>query len=175
MSRHVMLRVIVTGAALLVAGCGNSDSSNSATSSTEPKASFADYANLTADGPTLLKLSTDKKALALGKTVFLTTCASCHGPKGQGMTNAPNMTDDHYLWVKKIADIPQIVRTGRNNGAMAPWEGKLTPTQILLVSAYMASLRGTNETGNPAWGPAIPAWADTVNDTSPPATERAPQ
>ncbi|MFT3787433.1 MAG: cbb3-type cytochrome c oxidase N-terminal domain-containing protein [Tepidisphaeraceae bacterium] len=51
--------------------------------------SYGDYAKLSPDATTLVTLMQDKKALALGKSVFLTNCASCHGPKGQGLTSAP--------------------------------------------------------------------------------------
>jgi cytochrome c oxidase cbb3-type subunit III len=104
------------------------------------------------DRATLLKLSTDDKFVRLGGAIFQTNCASCHGANAQGVTSAPNLTDEAYIHVTKIEDIADVILNGRNLGAMPAWSTKLTPPQVLSVSAYIASLRGTNVAGNPPTG-----------------------
>ncbi|MFT3787434.1 MAG: hypothetical protein QM770_14915 [Tepidisphaeraceae bacterium] len=61
--------------------------------------------------------------------------------------------------MKTIADIPDVIAKGRNNGAMPTWETRLKPAQILVTAAYVATLRGGNEQGNPPQGKVIPAWS----------------
>lgn len=119
---------------------------------------FAVYAAMTPDKPTLLSLQSDEKAMALGRSIFAQNCTSCHGEAGQGITTAPNLTDEHYKWVKSIADINTVVVEGRANNAMPAWGTKMKPEQILIVSAYVASLRGKNAAGNGPYGDVIPAW-----------------
>lgn len=101
---------------------------------------------LKADAPTLMKLSKDSDSLAAGNAVFMTNCVTCHARDGSGLTG-PNLTDDNYINVTKLIDIPDVVTKGRNNGAMPTWGNRLSPNQIVQVSAYVASLRGQNKHG----------------------------
>jgi cytochrome c oxidase cbb3-type subunit 3 len=39
---------------------------------------------------------TDAGSLDEGKQLYVTNCASCHGPEGQGGIG-PNMADDYYI------------------------------------------------------------------------------
>jgi cytochrome c oxidase cbb3-type subunit 3 len=127
---------------------------------------FAELGELEADEATLLGFVQDPeqtKWLEVGRAVFLTNCASCHGRDGAGVS-APNMTDDHYKNVKVVTDIPAIVRNGANNGAMPAWGNRLLENEVVLVSAYVASLRGqglprgwSQELGAP-YGEAIAPW-----------------
>jgi cytochrome c oxidase cbb3-type subunit III len=153
---------IVFGAMYWFVATLSSDMSNEAEFKSHELAdmqkNYAVYAAMTADAPTLLKLQTDEKAMALGRAVFLQQCASCHGIEGQGITTAPNLTDDHYKWVKHVDDIPKVVTEGRANNAMPAWGTKMKPEQILVVSAYVASLRGKKAAGNGPYGDVIPAW-----------------
>jgi cytochrome c oxidase cbb3-type subunit 3 len=48
---------------------------------------------------------------------------------------------------------------------MPAWKTKLHPTELVLVSAYVASLRGRNEAGRQAEGSEIAAWP-TVAEVS---------
>lgn len=118
------------------------------------------FTPMVADAPTLMKLRTDDQAQALGKDVFMRNCASCHGVDGQGITTAPNLTDEHYKWVKTIADIDKVITEGRANNAMPAWGTRMRPEEILVVSAYVAQLRGKNASGNGPYGDVIPAWSE---------------
>ncbi len=85
-----------------------------------------------------------------GKRVFATNCASCHGASGQGSLTAPNLTDDHYINVRTIEDIYDVVANGRKNGAMPAWKNRLSGNDVILVTSYVASLKGTNVAGGKA-------------------------
>ena len=113
---------------------------------------------LAGDATTILRLSHDEESLKFGQNVFLSNCIACHGKDGNG-TTGPNLTDDAYVHVAKIEDIFDVVKKGRNNGAMPAWSNRLNPKEIVTVSSYVASLRGKNKPGRPAEGKPIPQWS----------------
>ena len=115
---------------------------------------------LTGDAPTLVRLSHDDQSLKFGQNVFVSNCIACHGKDGNGSTG-PNLTDDNYVHVARIEDIYDVVRKGRNNGAMPAWSNRLNPKEIVTVSSYVASLRGLNKPGRPPEGKPIPQWSAT--------------
>ena len=104
--------------------------------------------------------------MAVGKAVFIQHCAQCHQKDGSGI-NGVNLTDDHYKNVKKISDIPGIVRAGAANGSMPAWGTKLHPNDIVLVSAYVADMRGKNVPGRAAEGEVIPPWPEYTPPAAP--------
>lgn len=124
------------------------------------KLQYGQLGDVKADEATLLKLGADEKWNAVGASIFASNCVSCHGANGSGMS-APNLTDNAYIHVKRIEDIADVVATGRKNGAMPAWGNRLMPVEQVLVSAYVASLRGKNlpSVGNrPAEGEVIAPW-----------------
>ncbi|WP_250419066.1 MULTISPECIES: c-type cytochrome [Pontibacter] len=86
---------------------------------------------------------TDATALESGKKLFSTNCAACHGPEGQG-TVGPNLTDEYWLHGGDVNEIFKTVKYGVPAKGMVPWQGKLTKDQILEVSSYILSLKGSN-------------------------------
>ena len=99
-----------------------------------------------ADDPnavTNYEVLTDAAALESGKSVYMTNCAACHGPEGQG-TVGPNLTDEYWLHGGDVNDIFKTVKFGVPAKGMVPWQGKLTKDQMLEVSSYILSLQGTN-------------------------------
>ncbi len=125
---------------------------------------FSEIGTLTPDEPTVLKFMGDEKWLTVGRTVFVAQCQICHGAGGVG-NNGPAFTDDYFKNVKTVGDIPKVVSEGANNGAMPAWGKRLHPNELVLVSAYVASLRaehkpGVRVTGDveiPPWPPIPPA------------------
>lgn len=123
----------------------------------------ASRVQLDQSGAGLLALMADPEHLAGGKKIWDVYCMACHLPDGGGIVG-PNMTDDHYVWVRKIEDIPGIVRDGKVEKGMTPWKGILSENQIAEVSAYVASLRGTKPaTPKEPQGEVIPPWTTTGN------------
>lgn len=121
---------------------------------------FGTIGELQPDAATIFQYSQDPEWVAFGRTVFQTNCTSCHGTSAGGTTSAPNLTDDAYINVKSLEDIAAVVLNGANNQAMPAWENRLHPNEVVLVSAYVASLRGTNVAGGaPPQGEVPPAWA----------------
>ncbi len=115
---------------------------------------------LKADAATVLQLSKDADTMKVGQAIFAANCVACHNRDGSGLIG-PNLTDDYYLNVKTVADIPDVVTKGRNNGAMPTWANRLNPNEIVQVSAYVASLRGQNKPSvRPHEGQIIPPWSE---------------
>lgn len=119
---------------------------------------FSEIGTLTPDRATILKYMNDPKWKTVGEIVFKTNCVSCHGDKGEGKVG-PNLCDENWKNVKNIEDIATVVGAGANNQAMPAWKNRLHPNELVLVSSYVASLRGSNPAGaKAAEGTVIPPW-----------------
>lgn len=132
---------------------------------------FADIGELTGDEATLVKYKDDKLGVSLGKSVYLTNCVTCHRNDGTGNVG-PNLTDQHYKNVKKIEDIYTVLVNGAGGGAMPAWKNRLSQNEIVMVAAYVASMRGTPAPANAKApeGNIIPPWP-TLEEVAPAATE----
>jgi cytochrome c oxidase cbb3-type subunit III len=127
--------------------------------SADLKQRFSTIGDLKPDEQTLLKYMSSVEWSAVGESVFKTNCVSCHGADAAGQIG-PNLTDEHWKNVRSITDIPQIVLNGAAAGAMPAWKTRLHPNEVVLVSAFVAALRGKNLPGpRGAEGERIPAWA----------------
>ena len=107
---------------------------------------FAEIGELKPDADTILAYTAKPSWLKVGQTVYKTNCVSCHGRDGEGKVG-PNLTDDFYKNVTKIEDIARVINKGAGNGAMPAWSNRILPNEVVLVSAYVASLRGTTPAG----------------------------
>jgi cytochrome c oxidase cbb3-type subunit III len=88
------------------------------------------------------KMGLDPKMMQVAKGMFEGNCAACHAKDGGGL-NGVNLCDDNYKNVKTLEDIYTVITKGANNGAMPPWETRMSQNERVLISAYVASLRGT--------------------------------
>ena len=107
------------------------------------KVQYGELGKAQPDAQTILKLAGDERWNKAGAAIFAAQCALCHGSRGEGIL-APNLTDDHYVNVTKIEDIVDVISRGRKDGAMPAFANRLQPAEILIVSGYVASLRGKN-------------------------------
>jgi cytochrome c oxidase cbb3-type subunit 3 len=82
----------------------------------------------------------DNVRAQLGKSKFV-ACAACHGPDGKGMqaVGAPNLTDKIWLHGWGEQTIVGMINGGKNN-LMPSQEGRLTPSQIHVLTAYVWGL-----------------------------------
>lgn len=136
---------------------------------------FAEIGQLTADNETIAKYIQKPSWLKVGQVVFKTHCISCHGRKGEGKVG-PNLTDDYYKHLKDLEGIARVVNKGAANNAMPAWETRLDPNEVVLVSAYVASLRGANEAdGKPPEGSIIPPWPEFEAPAEPGAQDASAQ
>ena len=70
-------------------------------------------------------LAKNPEALALGRSIFANTCATCHGSSAQGATGYPNLADDIWHWGGEPERVLQTVVDGRE-GIMPAWGQVLT-------------------------------------------------
>ncbi|MBK7071606.1 MAG: c-type cytochrome [Myxococcales bacterium] len=96
--------------------------------------------------------------LATGKTIFTSTCATCHQPDGSGLIG-PNLTDGNQLHGTTRMDIYATVRNGVPNTAMVPWGAQLKPAEVIAVSAYVVTLRNKPLPGKAAEGAPVGPFA----------------
>jgi cytochrome c oxidase cbb3-type subunit 3 len=101
----------------------------------------AKLGNLKPDEATIL--ATDRQRLLAGQNMFKANCATCHAPDGGGKTG-PNLTDDFYINVRKPEDIFTVLRDGVEAKGMPKWGKRFSEPQLVLLSAYVAGLRGTS-------------------------------
>jgi cytochrome c oxidase cbb3-type subunit III len=94
----------------------------------------------------LLALTKDPNAVALGKQVFVSTCAACHRNDGGGNVG-PNLTDEYWLHGGAPEKIFRTVSSGVPDKGMPAWLPQLGALKTQAVTAYVLGLRGTNVAG----------------------------
>lgn len=134
----------------------------SAASAANARLQFAEIGELDGDEATLVKYLNDSTWVRVGQSVYKANCTSCHGADGGGLVG-PNLRDEAYKNIRLIEDIYEIVNNGAAAGAMPAWKNRLDQNERVLVAAYVASLRGTDEGGGKAAeGRPIPPWPEYV-------------
>jgi cytochrome c oxidase cbb3-type subunit III len=104
---------------------------------------YEEIGNLSGDEPTMVDYLQKDQWVAVGASIFKANCVSCHGPDGGGNVG-PNLCDESFKHVKQLPDIIKVVNEGVGAGAMPAWGKRLShPNDVVLVSVYVASLRGT--------------------------------
>jgi cytochrome c oxidase cbb3-type subunit 3 len=78
-----------------------------------------------------------------GRKVYVTNCASCHMPDGQGSIG-PNLTDEYWIHGGNIKNIYATIKNGVQEKGMISWGPVLSPEQIRDVAFYIKSIKGTN-------------------------------
>ena len=86
-------------------------------------------------------LAQDPKALALGHSLFVNNCTTCHGSDGRGAAGFPNLADDDWLYGGDPAAIVQTIMHGRQ-GTMPPLGPALGDAGMDEVIAYVLTLSG---------------------------------
>jgi cytochrome c oxidase cbb3-type subunit III len=88
-------------------------------------------------------LASDPAALALGRSIYANTCATCHGSSARGAVGYPDLTDNSWNWGGEPDQILASILDGRE-GIMPPWGDVLQnmggDTAVASVVAYVRSL-----------------------------------
>jgi cytochrome c oxidase cbb3-type subunit 3 len=113
--------------------------------------------DLKGDEQTILFYMNDAPMMEAMRGIFMSQCATCHGANGAGATG-PNLTDNHYLIIKNVEGIFKNIKWGSIAKGMPPWNGILTETEMVLLTAYVAKLRGTSTEGKFSEGVIIEPW-----------------
>lgn len=86
---------------------------------------------------------TDEAELSLGKSIFTTTCGTCHGQLGEGGVG-PNLTDDYWIHGGGIQNVFKTIKIGVPEKGMISWAEQLRASDIQRVASYILTLKGTN-------------------------------
>jgi len=126
---------------------------------------FGAYGELKPDESTILKMKSDQNMMKVAAGLFGQNCATCHGTDGGGI-NGFNLTDDKYKNVANLEDIAKVIAEGRNSGAMPAWGNRLSMNEQVILTSFVASLRGTQpsnpKSADPLEKPIAP-WPDRMN------------
>ena len=78
-----------------------------------------------------------------GATIFAANCVVCHGDAGQGLraVGGPRLSDKIWLYGGKQEDVVASIDVA-HQGVMPAWGGRLDPTTIKMLAAYVHSLGG---------------------------------
>ncbi len=94
-----------------------------------------------------------EESLALGESLFATSCARCHGPEGQGTPRAPALNVKGFLTDTVDGAIQQIITLGVPGTAMPAWGDKMTDAEIQAVVGFIRAWEATApEVAEPARG-----------------------
>jgi cytochrome c oxidase cbb3-type subunit 3 len=123
------------------------------------------------DRPAIALFLREQKWVNYGGALFRTHCQTCHGASGGGLVG-PNLADNRWKNVNHIEDIIKIVNQGAGGNAMPAWKQKLDPREIIIVSAYVASLLGSNPANpkTPDGAVTIDSWDEDLKAVPPPTT-----
>ncbi|MBV8254722.1 MAG: c-type cytochrome [Chitinophaga sp.] len=92
---------------------------------------------------TNVKELTAPDEIAGGQKLFISNCAPCHGPQGQGVVG-PNLTDDYWLHGGKIGDVFKTIKYGVPDKGMKAWQEDFSPRQIALLASFIKSIHNSN-------------------------------
>lgn len=89
----------------------------------------------------LRTVAADPEAVAMGRRMFLTYCAQCHGSTAMGAKGFPNLTDNDWQWGGEPETIETTILGGRM-GVMTPFGSVLGPEGVKDAANYVRSLSG---------------------------------
>ncbi|GAB4370314.1 MAG: cbb3-type cytochrome c oxidase N-terminal domain-containing protein [Acidobacteriota bacterium] len=90
----------------------------------------------------LRKMMENPAMLSAGEKIFIAKCVQCHARDGGGNIG-PNLTDDYWLHGGNLMDIHRTIHDGVPTKGMIAWGNQLSEVDIMAVTAYVGSLRGT--------------------------------
>jgi cytochrome c oxidase cbb3-type subunit 3 len=85
----------------------------------------------------------DDASLEIGKEIFISQCASCHGQLGEGMVG-PNFTDPYWIHGGGIKNVFKTIKYGVPEKGMISWKEQLKPSSMQKVASYILTLEGTD-------------------------------
>jgi cytochrome c oxidase cbb3-type subunit 3 len=97
----------------------------------------------------LLAMAKDPAALEQGKQAYMTTCAACHGQRGEGVIG-PNLTDSQWIYGGKPADLIKAAIEGFPAKGMPAWGAIIGNDRAIKAAAYVWTIKNTQATGGKA-------------------------
>ena len=118
---------------------------------------FGELRNLELNEAKVAKVLEREEWIGMGQAIFEERCVLCHDVGGRGKAGLGlNLTDNVYKNITSVAEILGVLDTGIGN-AMPSQRANLNDTEMALVTAYVVTLRDTNDPdGIPPEGVEIP-------------------
>lgn len=109
----------------------------------EVEAAHANYGPLFDEflGQDIANLSGDDGALSIGRRLYSSYCATCHGADARGARGFPDLTDHSWLFGDTPEQIETSIMEGRQ-GMMPAWEETLDHVKVFNVAQYVRGLSG---------------------------------
>ncbi|MCP9770604.1 hypothetical protein EGI22_22075 [Lacihabitans sp. LS3-19] len=95
------------------------------------------------DNSGVYKVISDKNSSIIGKEIFKSNCAVCHGENGEGMIG-PNLTDSYWLSGGDQKSIIKSIVYGNPEKGSIPWAYILEPKEVGQLVGYINSIKGSN-------------------------------
>jgi cytochrome c oxidase cbb3-type subunit 3 len=89
------------------------------------------------------ELQSNPPMMEAAEKIFASKCVQCHGEYGQGLIG-PNLTDEYWIHGGSLMDIYDVVAEGVPTKGMIAWKKQLPEADLMAVSAYVGTLRGTD-------------------------------
>lgn len=86
-------------------------------------------------------LRNDRRAMQVGRRLFLNHCSTCHGVNANGTFGFPNLTDEEWQWGSDYQAIRTTLVSGRV-AAMPPWGPALGEGGVVNMTHYVLMLSG---------------------------------
>ncbi len=86
-------------------------------------------------------LQLDRRAMQVGRRLYLNNCAACHGVNANGAFGFPNLTDEEWQWGGDYQAIRATLVGGRM-AAMPPWGPALGEAGVANMTQYVLKLSG---------------------------------
>ena len=99
----------------------------------------------------------DDAVLTRGKTLFATSCLSCHGPLGAGLVG-PNLTDGRQIHGSTRLDLYKVIRDGVPAKGMLAWGTMMPQSDLVALTAFVVTLRGKPVAGKAGEGAPVGAF-----------------
>lgn len=90
------------------------------------------------------EVARDPEAQGMGRRMFLSYCAQCHGSDAGGAQGFPNLADEDWLYGGTPEQVEQTILAGRQ-GAMPAHKDKVDAAGLDALANYVMSLSGRKE------------------------------
>ncbi len=106
----------------------------------------------------LARKAADPVIVEQGRALFVARCASCHTENGRGLIG-PNLTDQFQIRGETRMDLHAAIKGGVPGTAMLAWGEQLPASDVVMLAAFVSSVRGQNLVGKPREGRAVGPFA----------------
>lgn len=83
----------------------------------------------------------DRRAMQVGRRLFLNHCSTCHGVNANGAFGFPNLNDEEWIWGSDYQAVRTTLVQGRV-AAMPPWGAALGEDGVINMAHFVRQMAG---------------------------------